>query len=82
MKESLAKSLLNFSKNLTDDTLISCQTEFSADRDRILNDLDKVLVWSSENNIMLHKEKFDLTIHKANPNSIESILPYFYDPYS
>ena len=67
-----------------DDTRISHRIEYSTDREKLQQDLSNIVFWSKENNMMLHEQKFELMVHKANPNSIGLQLPfspelYYYD---
>ena len=66
-----------------DDTRISKRTTCEQDTVKLQEDLDAVIKWSYENNMKLHKQKFDLIIHRANPKFLLHELPFTnsYDTY-
>ena len=59
-----------------DDTRISHLVDCSTDHDALQHDLDKVLIWSRENNMLLHEDKFELVIHKSHTRTEDPILPF------
>ena len=60
----------------SDDNRISRQIDCCTDHDRLQQDLSNVLLWSKENSMLLHEEKFELLIHKANTCAEVFELPY------
>ena len=59
-----------------DDTRISHLVACSTDHDALQHDLDKVLIWSRENNMLLHEDKFELVIHNSHARAEDPILPF------
>ena len=39
-------------------------------------DLDHVIAWSKRNNMVLHEDKFELLVHRGNPNESLYELPF------
>ena len=65
-----------------DDTRISHQIGHSSHHDQLQLDLGKILTWSSENNMRLHEQKFELMIHEANPRNTMQHFPLSADLWS
>ena len=63
-----------------DDTRISSRISSDSDMQILQTDLNSVIQWSEQNNMRLHSKKFELIIHRANPNSIglSKELPFLY----
>ena len=59
-----------------DDTRISHQIRDSSSHDQLQSDLQNILKWSTENNMRLHEQKFELLIHEANPRNTLHHLPF------
>ncbi len=60
-----------------DDTRVSKQINSSEDVKLLQCDLDSIIKWSKENNMMLHEDKFDLLVHKHDTMETLSTLPFF-----
>ena len=63
-----------------EDTRISSHISSDSDMQILQTDLNSVIQWSEQNNMKLHSKKFELIIHRANPNPIglSSELPFQY----
>ena len=59
-----------------DDTRISHQIRDSSAHDQLQSDLNNILKWSSDNNMKLHEQKFELLIHEANPRNALRHFPF------
>ena len=59
-----------------DDTRISKQISSENDVELLQNDLNSVITWSRDNNMVLHEDKFNLIIHKHQPKSTIYELPF------
>ena len=59
-----------------DDSRIKKKILHTADTDDLQADLNKVEVWSSENNMSLHDEKFELLCHSVHKPNLISELPF------
>ena len=65
-------SIMQFFAN---DTRISKEIKSEADSVKLQEDLNSVIAWSLQNNMMLHEDKFELIVHKAGKLEIEP-LPF------
>ena len=65
-----------------DDTRISHQIRESSHHDQLQVDLNNILKWSSENNMRLHEQKFELLVHEANPRNTLHQLPFSSEQWS
>ena len=65
-----------------DDTRISKQVSGQEHCLQLQEDLNAVMSWSQENNMELHRDKFELIIHKAKVEPYPDELPFYMDPYS
>jgi len=59
-----------------DDTRVCKQISSEADTCELQEDLDSIILWSKQNNMKLHEDKFELIIHKANPSFALYELPF------
>jgi hypothetical protein len=59
-----------------DDTRVCKQISSEADTGELQADLDNIILWSKQNNMKLHEDKFELIIHKANPSFALYELPF------
>ena len=62
-----------------DDTRISKQISLQSHSHELQEDLEAVMRWSKENNMALHDKKFELVIHRANPDLLIHELPFSTD---
>ena len=62
-----------------DDTRISKQISLQSHSHELQEDLETVMRWSKENNMALHDKKFELIIHRANPDLLIHELPFSTD---
>jgi len=62
-----------------DDTRISKQISLQSHSHELQEDLETVMRWSKENNMALHDKKFELVIHRANPDLLIHELPFSTD---
>ena len=65
LERKIRNSVVRF---FADDTRISKRITVEHDSVELQEDLDVVLKCSKENNMVLHKQKFELLIHRANEN--------------
>ena len=65
-----------------DDTRISRQIDSLNSKRKLERELENTIKWSTENNMELNQNKFELQSHSARPISILSELPFFADSYS
>ena len=59
-----------------DDTRISRSIGNSEHHDELQDDLSRIMVWSTSNNMMLHEQKFELLVHEAHPPANDWIPPF------
>ena len=59
-----------------DDTRIMKEISCVNDTAMLQQDLNDVINWSLQNNMLLHEDKFDLITHRANPLSTLYELPH------
>jgi hypothetical protein len=59
-----------------DDTRVCKQISSEVDTGELQADLDNIILWSKQNNMKLHEDKFELIIHKANPSFALYELPF------
>ena len=64
-----------------DDTRISIAITSEQDVMLLQSDLHNVIVWSSKNNMALHKDKFEYMCHKFNKNHAFLELPFVSELY-
>ena len=79
LERKIRNSVVRF---FADDTRISKRITVEHDSVELQEDLDVVLKWSMENNMVLQKQKFELLIHRANENVFLQELPYASDMWS
>lgn len=65
-----------------DDTRIMKEISCEDDTVYLQEDLNSILEWSLHNNMVLHEEKFDLIIHKAEPQSLLHELPHTIESFT
>ena len=65
-----------------DDTRISKQICKQSHCEELQEDLDTVILWSKENNMKLHEDKFELIINEADPKTLIHELPFAGELYS
>ena len=59
-----------------DDTRISKKIGSQEDCIKLQEDLNRVMKWSTENNMQLHRDKFELLVHRYKPNDTLHVLPF------
>ncbi len=79
MKNCVQHSKVSF---FADDTRISKQIRTSTDVSLLQEDLNNVTLWAKQNNMKLHEDKFELLVHKSNPNFVFNQLPFALDHMS
>ena len=65
-----------------DDTRILKEITCSGDVAKLQEDLSSVSIWALHNNMVLHEDKFDLIVHKANFRSELCELPHMIESYT
>ena len=65
-----------------DDTRIMKEISCVNDTAMLQQDLNDVIHWSLQNNMLLHEDKFDLITHRANPLSTLYELPHISELFS
>ena len=73
MKFCITDSIIRF---FADDTRILKHIYTEQNVAVLQQDLDNVIAWARENNMALHEDKFELLVHKANPNNSLYELPF------
>ena len=73
MRTCIQHSKVSF---FADDTRVSKQIRSEADVALLQDDLNSLIQWATQNNMMLHEDKFELLVHKFNPNSVLYDLPF------
>ena len=75
MKLCVTGSVIRF---FADDTRILSLKHIYTEQDVIVlqQDLDHVIDWAKRNNIVLHEDKFELLVHRGNPNESLYELPF------
>ena len=63
-----------------DDNRIMKEISCVNDTAMLQHDLNDVIHWSLQNNMLLHEDKFDLITHRANPLSTLYELPHILHP--
>ena len=58
-----------------DDTRLSMKIDVTADCAKLQDDLNAVIEWSTQNNMQLHEDKFELLSHKCRDDAIKE-LPF------
>ena len=62
--------------SFADDTRIKKAIDATRDIMQLQSDLDCAIVWSDENNMLLHQQKFELITHSAGHKNILHELPF------
>ena len=73
MEHCIKNSTVRF---FADDTRIQKHISCESDHEMLQDDLSSVIKWSSENNMVLHEDKFELLIHMHAPKSTLYELPF------
>ena len=73
MKLCVTGSIIRF---FADDTRILKHIYTEQDVIVLQQDLDHVIAWAKRNNMVLHEDKFELLVHRGNPNESLYELPF------
>ena len=63
-------------RNFADDSRISMAIGTSSDCRKLQEDLNRAVLWSTNNNMKLHEGKFELVTYRASPPSLLEELPF------
>ena len=69
--------LHSIARLFADDTRVSKAIGSTNDVKKLQDDLDAIFVWSSVNNMSLHKDKFQFISHRYNKTNVMEDLPFF-----
>ena len=69
--------LHSIARFFADDTRASKAIDSASDVNKLQEDVDAIIKWSEQNNMKLHKDKFQFISHSYEKNNTLKILPFF-----